>query len=65
MLINGLKSIKTKIFLNQTSLLSYMDLTKYLQSTEFPMFCPSKSGSGGVENLPLLCRIKFAPTVGV
>ena len=31
--------------------LSYMDLTKYHKSTEFPMFRPSKSGSGGVENL--------------
>ena len=31
--------------------LSYMDLTQHLQSTEFPMFSPSKSGSGGVENL--------------
>ena len=31
--------------------LSYMDLTQYHKSTEFPMFCPSKSGSGGVENL--------------
>ena len=27
-----------------------MDLTKYHKSTEFPMFCPSGSGSGGVEN---------------
>ena len=26
-----------------------MDLTQYLQSAEFPMFRPSKSGSGGVE----------------
>ena len=31
--------------------LSYMDLTKHHKSTEFPMFSPSKSGSGGVENL--------------
>ena len=29
--------------------LSYMDLTKYHKSTEFPMFRPSGSGSGGVE----------------
>ena len=31
--------------------LSYMDLTQYHKSAEFPMFRPSKSGSGGVENL--------------
>lgn len=30
--------------------LSFMDLTKYHKSTEFPMFCPPKIGSGGVEN---------------
>ena len=52
MLINGLKSIKTKNFYFLYSL-SYMDLTKYHKSTEFPMFYPPKSGSGGVEKLPL------------
>ena len=37
------------------TLLSYMDLTQYLQSAEFPMFRPSESGLGGVENsLPSL-----------
>ena len=50
--INGLKSSKTMIFyFLVTVLLSYMDLTQHHKSTEFPMFCPSKSGSGGVENL--------------
>ena len=52
MLINGLKSSKTMIFLKgNVVLLSYMDLTQHLQSTEFPMFYSSKSGSGGVENI--------------
>ena len=52
MLINGLKSSKTMIFLKgNITLLSYMDLTQHLQSDEFPMFCPSKIGLGGVENL--------------
>ena len=49
--VNDLKSSKTRIFYFMTVLLSYMDLTQYHKSAEFPMFCPSKSGSGGVENL--------------
>ena len=65
--VNGLKSSKTRIFLNQTSLLSYMDLTQHHKSTEFPMFRPSESGSGGVENLlpfmslyiPFLCNFNL------
>ena len=36
-----------------------MDLTKYHKSTEFPMFRPSKSGSGGVEkSLPSLSILR-------
>ena len=58
MLINGLKSSKTMIFLKgNVVLLSYMDLTQYLQSADFPMFRPSGSGSGGVENFsPIILR---------
>ena len=70
--IDTKKVIQTLMFTNRNWIfyfmtfyfLSYMDLTQYHKSTEFPIFCPSKSGSGGVENLPLLCRINFAPTVG-
>ena len=52
MLTNGLKSNKTNVFyFLVTVLLSYMDLTKYHKSAEFPMFRPSKSGLGGVEKI--------------
>ena len=55
MLINGLKSSKTMIFLKgNITLLSYMDLTQHLQSDEFPMFCPSKIGLGGSKIFSLI-----------
>ena len=50
MLINHYKYWWNWNFLFRDISLSYMDLTQYLQSAEFPMFRPSGSGSGGVEN---------------
>ena len=37
--------------------LSYMDLTQYLKSTEFPIFYSSESGSGVVEILSPLVHL--------